>query len=124
MARARVDAAARKAGALVEFEEAPPMRLTAAADSIDIVVLMMGFGRRPSAERPGPIGEALRVLRPGGRVVIVEGAKTGGMLRALQEKPPRLDASEMLALLDVAGFRARRQLADVDGVAFYEARKT
>jgi hypothetical protein len=57
-------------------------------------------------------------------VVIVEGAKTGGMLRALQEKPPRLDASEMLALLDVAGFRARRQLADVDGVAFYEARKT
>jgi hypothetical protein len=42
----------------------------------------------------------------------------------IQRRPPQVASSVVLALLGKAGAKAQRQLADVDGVAYYEARKS
>jgi len=123
-ARERVEAAAREAGALVEFVPGPLGTLPVESNSLDAVILHARLGSMEAGARTGPMSEAARVLRPGGRIIVIEGARSGGLLRALQEKPPRLGTEEVLRLLEHAGMTARRQLADVDGVAFCEGRKT
>jgi ubiquinone/menaquinone biosynthesis C-methylase UbiE len=122
-ARDRVEAAAREAGALVEFVPGTLGSLPAEGNSADVVVLLARLGSIEAGGRTAPITEAARVLRPGGRIIVIEGARSGGLFRALQEKPPRLAAEEVLRLLEHSGMTARRQLADVEGVAFYEGRK-
>jgi ubiquinone/menaquinone biosynthesis C-methylase UbiE len=122
--RAIVDAAARKAGALVDFQQASSTTLPFETGSIDVVVLGVNLGTKDAGQRTAAVDEAMRVLRPGGRIIVIEGARSAGMLSSLREKPRRLGADEALELLDRAGYRARRQLADVEGVAFYEARKS
>ena len=62
------------------------------------------------------------MLRSGGRIVIVDGVRATGLFKP-RNVIPRLEKDDVLRALDRAGTRARRQLADVDGVAYYEARK-
>jgi ubiquinone/menaquinone biosynthesis C-methylase UbiE len=118
-ARERVDAAAAKAGALVEFQETSGPSLPVDDASHDVVVLLAG--RSSDAPRLD-LEEPLRVLRSGGRIVIVDGVRTTGLFKP-RSVAPRLEKDDVLQALDRAGTRARRQLADVDGVAYYEARK-
>jgi ubiquinone/menaquinone biosynthesis C-methylase UbiE len=121
-ARANVEAAARDAGALVEFEDAPLTALPAADGSFDVAVLL-GTAPPAGTHASAVCVEAMRVLRPGGRLIVIEGTKAGGFFRA-KPSVPRRPAPEILALLDEIGTRARRELADVDGVAYYEGRKS
>ncbi|MCC7007242.1 MAG: methyltransferase domain-containing protein [Acidobacteria bacterium] len=119
----RVDAAAADAGALVEFAPAPPTALPFDAASRDIVVVLSPLAELDEASQSAIVAEAVRVLRPGGRIVIVDGERKGGLLGGFRRGRPRLPSDAALRLLDRAGTRARRQLADVDGVAFYEGRR-
>jgi ubiquinone/menaquinone biosynthesis C-methylase UbiE len=120
--RGRVEAASREAGSLVEFATATPTSLPAADGSLDVVVLM---NAAPAIAREDPslvLEQALRTLRAGGRVILVDGARSSGLFRSAAGAT-RLAPDLILARLEQAGTKARRQLADVDGVSYYEARK-
>lgn len=115
-ARERVERAAAEAGALVDFEVAAATSLPADADTLDIVVVEAsdaagGFDRSRAIE-------ILRVLRPGGRVVVRRPAKRG----VFGGGPPP-DAS-VIDALSRAGAVAVRHLADADRVAYFEGRKS
>lgn len=120
-ARERVEAAARRAGALVEFADAPPTALPVAAASTDVLVLALGLASLTADERSRTVQEAMRVLRPGGRTIVVEGGKTARAAGTPESK--RLDADAILTLLAGVGGKAVRTLATVDGLTYYEARK-
>jgi ubiquinone/menaquinone biosynthesis C-methylase UbiE len=119
-ARERVEAAARRAGALVDFEAAPPTSLPVAAESADVLVLMLGLASLTTDERARAVAEAMRVLRPGGRTIVVEGGKAA---RAAAAPHEAISADAVLALLAGVGGKAVRTLATVDGRTYYEARK-
>ena len=117
-ARERVEAAARKAGALVEFAPLDNASLPVPEGSQDVVVIASA-----SSSTSVALDQAVRVLRPAGRIIIVEGNLSAGRLFRSRAASERRPADAVLADLERAGTRARRQLADVDGVAYYEARK-
>jgi ubiquinone/menaquinone biosynthesis C-methylase UbiE len=106
---ARARDAVTRAGVLAEVESAPYTALPFQAESFDLVVV------RPSATTLGAaasaFGEALRVIRPGGRSVVVADTK------ALRRP------ADVLARLTEAGFKGARVLAEREGTIFVEALK-
>ena len=122
-ARAIVETAAANAGALVEFEAAPFGRLGIETGDRDVVVVQTPLAAASESDRSALLLEALRILRPGGRIIVIDGTRPAGLFAALKSKSPRLASLVVLNLLQTTGARAYRQLADTDGVAYYEARK-
>jgi ubiquinone/menaquinone biosynthesis C-methylase UbiE len=101
---ARADRAAAKGGVLVELEHAAPGPFPYDPGAFDVVVFS-GVGAS-GVTSPPACGEAARVLRPGGRCLVI--LKAG---RA---------SDEIVALLRQSGFRAARLLAEREGQAFVE----
>lgn len=121
--QASVVAAAEKAGVLVDFvahdRSVGPIPTLAAPT--DIVVLAVPLGRLPPDEPRHLVTASLTALRPGGRIVVIDGARPTGLLW----RNPSLPASavDVVALLTAAGAVAARRLGDEPGVAYYEARR-
>jgi ubiquinone/menaquinone biosynthesis C-methylase UbiE len=120
--RPRVEAAARRAGALVEYEVAAATSLPVAEESTDVLVLALGLGTLSAQDRLLAVREGMRVLRPGGRTIVVEGDKAARAAAAAADAGS-VNADAILALLTDAGYKAVRTLATVDGLTYYEARK-
>jgi ubiquinone/menaquinone biosynthesis C-methylase UbiE len=126
-ARARKGAAA--AGVLVEIETAPPTRLPLDDSSLDLLVVddaagILGFMR--AEDRVQTVREVLRVLRPGGRVVIVGTAPRGGfgaLLSRAQSGAPFTASGDANRALQADGFASVRTLAERDGLVFVEGIK-
>lgn len=123
-ADAQVNRAAADAGVLVEFIAAPPTALPFDAGSRDIAVIMIALASLEAPTQDAVLADAMRILRPGGRLVVLDGTRTTSVLGRLRTARRRLAAEDALRLLERAGGKARRQLADVDGVAYYEARRS
>lgn len=122
-AQARVDAAARRAGALVEFDPSAAATLPIADGAFDIVVVPQELSARPT-ELAHIASEAARVARPGGRVMVIEQTERRGFRALLMRDARRvIPAEEIRALLSDAGLRAARVLAEVDGIAYIDAMK-
>lgn len=126
--RARKGAAA--AGVLVEVEVAPATRLPLEADQFDLAVVddtggLLGT-MRPD-DRVASIRELARVLRPGGRVMVVGAAARGG-LGALFARtaggPPFAASGDALEALEADGFKSVRLLAEREGLVFVEGVKS
>jgi ubiquinone/menaquinone biosynthesis C-methylase UbiE len=117
-----VEAAAAKAGTLVEFTRADPDQFDAARP-FDIAVLCLSLTAMPQAQREALFAHLARAVRPGGRIVIIDGRRSSGLLGGLSRSGPRLEPAVALALLDKAGLRATRLLAESEGVSFYEGRR-
>ena len=122
-AAARVDAAAAKAGALVEFQDAPVTMLPLDPDSFDIVVLNRRYAEMSDEDRANVVGETMRVTRPGGRLIVIEATPRPGLFRAAPSRAPTVTPEAIRDAVARAGWRASRVLADVDGVAYIEAVK-
>jgi ubiquinone/menaquinone biosynthesis C-methylase UbiE len=122
-AREEIEAAAARAGALVEFVESGVSRAPLGAGSQDVFVLARPIASLSPDDRVAALSEAMRVLRPGGRVIVLDGGRRMGLLGKFQPRPPQVATAEVLDLLTIAGAKAQRQLAEVDGIAYYEARK-
>jgi len=118
---AKAEDAGGKAGGLIEFQRAPLAMLPIDADTFDVVVLP-GLAAAAPGDRPPVVAEALRVTRPGGRVVIVAREKRAGVFGALGSSPT-MDSADATALLNDAGARAVRHLGSQNGVGYYEGRK-
>jgi ubiquinone/menaquinone biosynthesis C-methylase UbiE len=113
---ARAAQVAEKAGVLVETAHAPYARLPYDAESFDLVVLRpTGTTALLGALQPA-FPEARRVLRTGGRCIVILDAKarTGAVPNA---------PAESIHLLNEHGFRGARSLAERDDLVFIEALK-
>ncbi len=118
---AKAEAAGGRAGGLIEFQRAPLAMLPIDADTFDVVVLP-GLAAAAAGDRPSVIAEAFRVVRPGGRLVIVAREKRAGVFGAIGSSPT-IQPDEATALLTNAGARAVRHLGSQNGVGYCEGRK-
>jgi ubiquinone/menaquinone biosynthesis C-methylase UbiE len=126
-ARARKGAAS--AGVLVEVEVAPTTKLPLEAGQFDLAIVddTAGlFGTMRAEDRVASIRELARVLRPGGRVMVVGTAPRGGLgslLTRTQSGPPFAASGEALTALEADGFKSVRLLAEREGLVFVEGVK-
>jgi ubiquinone/menaquinone biosynthesis C-methylase UbiE len=126
-ARARKGAA--NAGVLVEVDVAPPTRLPIEDGSIDLAVVddTAGvLGSLRAEDRVASIRELARVLRPGGRVMIIGAAPRAGLAGLLSRGsagPPFAVSGDANRALQADGFKMVRTLAERDGFAFVEGVK-
>ena len=126
---ARARTGAENAGVLVEIESAPPTRIPAGAGAFDLAIVDETAGllanMRPE-DRVTAIREIARVLRPGGRVVLIGAAPRGGLgalLTRAQSGPPFVSSGQALLALEAEGFKSARVLAERDGLVFVEGIK-
>ena len=126
-ARARKGAA--DAGVLVEIEIAPPTRLPADEGAFDLAVVDDTgglFGTMRAEDRVAAIRELLRILRPGGRAMIVGAAPrrgVGALLTRAQSGPPFASSGQATQALQADGFKSVRTLAEREGLIFVEGIK-
>jgi hypothetical protein len=120
-ARTRVEAAALKAGALVEFEWAPVTMLPIDSGLFDVVVINRQLGSQDGHNRIACCQEALRLVNAKGRVIAIEGLRRPGLFGLIPTRVPGLPAADVIDAFKTAGARGVRQLAEVDGVAYFEA---
>jgi len=116
---------ATQAGVLVDVETASPTELPLPDASFDLVVvdetggLLAGMS---AADRDATTREVLRVLKPGGRLMIIaNGQPTGLSALFSRAAAPPLDGSSGFR---VDGFRSVRKLAEREGLIFVEGIKT
>jgi ubiquinone/menaquinone biosynthesis C-methylase UbiE len=121
----RAQKGAEQAGVLVEVELGSPTHLTADAASFDVAVLDDSgglFSTMTSADRAATIRELARVVRPGGRAMIIGAAPREGLTALLSRAPatPSLAASGAANEALAADFRGVRTLAAREGLVFVE----
>jgi SAM-dependent methyltransferase len=128
-AAGRATKGAADAGVLVEVETAPPTRLPIDDGACDLAVLddTGGFvSTMASGERVAAIREFLRVLRPGGRAIIVGAARRSGLaawLKGDESEPSFAASGDANAALQTEGFKSVRTLAEREGQVFVEGIK-
>jgi len=121
----RAQKGAAQAGALVDIVTAPPSRLEADDEAFDVAVVDETdglLGRRAPEYRMMAMRELLRILRPGGRVVVIATLPRGGIgavFSRAQSGPPW----KIVDTLQAEGFTAVRTLAERDGLRFVEGIK-
>lgn len=118
-ADARVAKGAADAGALVDFVNAPVAMLPMDHQTFDMAVLPAGLAAL-GKDAPSVLAEAIRVVRPGGRITICEPLPRPGLFR-LAQNAPLTDPKDVVARLTAAGLRAARHLGSLDGTAYFEA---
>ena len=111
--------AAADAGALVDFVSAPITMLPTDSQTFDMAVLPAGLAAL-GTDAPSVLAEAIRVVRPGGRITICEPLPREGLFR-LAQTVPITDPKDVVARLTAAGLRAARHLGSLDGTAYFEA---
>jgi SAM-dependent methyltransferase len=117
----RAKAVGAKIGALIEAEVIDGATLPFDTNAFDMVVVDDTRGRfaaRSAEDRSSYLREAQRVVRPGGRIEVVEGLG-GGMFARVA----RSNSYDTAAELTTAGFRPVRVLAERDGFRFVEGLK-
>ena len=122
--QAEVDAAAAKAGALVEFERASSLLLPLDPGAFDIAVLHAELSALSPGDALLAVAEAHRILRAGGRIVVLEKTSRPGLLGVFRRGDTELlSPNVVIDLLKASGFLAVRLLADAEGTAYVEGRR-
>lgn len=128
-AAVRARRGAEAAGVLVDVEIAPPTRLPLDDASFDLAVVddTAGFfGSLRAEDRVAAVREALRILRPGGRAMVIGAAPRGGLgalLSRAQSGPPFTASGGAALALQADGFASVRLLAEREGLVFVEGIK-
>ena len=116
---ARATTAAEAEGALVEVETATVTMLPFDPESFDVVVISHLLPELTADRRAGALREAIRVLRSGGRCVVIQPGRRRG-LAGLFSSGPSMPAAEIEAAMEAAGLRAVRTIAERQGLIFLE----
>jgi ubiquinone/menaquinone biosynthesis C-methylase UbiE len=116
--------AIEREGALVEPTRAPYGMWPFEENGFDVAVVPDLLPSLTPDVRVRCIAELLRVLRPGGRVIVTERAPRGGLAAVLLGGAKQAAGYEgPVAVLRSNGFAAVRQLAETDGVLYVEGIK-
>ena len=116
----RIAAGAKDAGALVDFEHAPLTMLPFDAGQWDAVVLPEGLAVLRD-QATAILSEAVRVLRPGGRLVVVDRVSRPGLFGLFRTPDASATPAESTtSALSAAGLRGVRMLAQVEGFRYIE----
>jgi SAM-dependent methyltransferase len=118
--QAEIEAAAARAGALVEFATYEAGPLPALDDPFDIAVWAGDLAAVTAEDRQARTRELMALLRPGGRIILVDGTPAGRFASGRQATLPR---EAGVALLTGSDAVAARVLATADRLTYYEARK-
>jgi demethylmenaquinone methyltransferase/2-methoxy-6-polyprenyl-1,4-benzoquinol methylase len=117
-------AAIEQEGALVEAVRAPYGMWPFDDGSFDVAVIADLLSTLTPDVRVRCVSEVLRILRPGGRVIVLERAPRGGfgalISRHAASDPDYAGAAKALTS---EGFAAVRQIAEADGVLYVEGIK-
>lgn len=121
-----VQRAAGQLGVLVDVKKAGLGALPFDADSFDAVVVPDLIGELRMNARVLWLQDALRVLKPNGRLVVIEAAQRGGLGSWFSQRS--LDRTYLAnggarGALEAEGFRGVRLLAERDGRSFVEGTK-
>ena len=119
--RVAIEKAAASEGVLVEFADAPPTELPADDGVVDIVVLALDLSHTNPPTWRALLVEGFRSLRPGGRLLVIDGIRRASLFGSGRSSPPATDT--ISPQLVAAGGRAARMLASADGLTYYEAQK-
>ena len=106
-------------GALVEPQVAPVTSLPYPSESFDLVAINHLLPQLGADQRAQCLAEAARVLRGGGRCVVIH-PRDRGALGALFGGGRGMPASEVESLMSAAGLRAVHTLAEREGLLFVE----
>lgn len=123
---AQVERAASHAGVLVEVTVAPLTRLPVEDGGFDVAIVddgAAGFSHLTPDEKKAVVRETWRVLRPGGRVMVVGATALTGLAGRLHPRTPDMLSIDPTPVLQADGYRAVRVLAERDGLIFYEGMK-
>ena len=113
-------------GALIETATAPWSALPLEADSFDVVIVRDVLPHLTTEVRSGCVREVLRVLRPGGRCLVIDGKGRTGLATVARGASGATDyatAGGPVHTLTAQGFKASRTLAEREGLLFAEAVK-
>jgi ubiquinone/menaquinone biosynthesis C-methylase UbiE len=92
--------------------------------SFDVVVLRDVLSVTTPDEQRQIAGEALRVLRPGGRCLVVDGSPHRGLAALFRSSAPaRTEPGDAVQVLQAGGFAGVRTLAEREGQVFVEGVK-
>ncbi len=118
--------AAESEGVLIDVKTARPSALPFDDDFFDLLVLKNVLGDLRQNDRVLCLQQALRVLRPAGRCLVIDPAIRGGIGSVFSKRS--MDARYLRnggakGALKEEGFRGVRVLADRDGLTFVEGVK-
>jgi len=119
----RARAAIEREGALIEATRAPWGLWPFDSESVDVAVINNLLLALPAEARSRCVAETFRVLRPGGRVVVIEPARRGGMGALLHRESVDSNYEGPVAALRSNGFVAVRELAQAGGSIYVEGIK-
>jgi ubiquinone/menaquinone biosynthesis C-methylase UbiE len=115
--------AVEKAGALINIRVHDLENLPFEPHSFDLVVVHNRNGQLASlseAQRGRALQECRRVLRSGGRAVVIDKGTPSGLTAIFQSRTEPGAADLTVKALTAAGFRSVRALGDRDGYSFVE----
>lgn len=118
---------AADAGVLVDVKVAELAALPYDDNCFDLVVIKQVLGGLTQNDRVRCLQEALRVLKGGGRCLVVDPAMRGGLgaLLSRQSLDPRyVEGGGAQRALEHEGFHGTRLLAERDGLRFVEGTKS
>lgn len=116
-------AAIERDGMLAEVSRAPWGMWPYSDGSFDVAVICDLLPTLASYDRSRCVSEVLRVLRPGGRALVVEPAPRGGFGALLSRQAVDAKYRGPQQALKDEGFAAVRELAERDGVLYVEGIK-
>jgi len=124
----RARRAAESAGLLIEIEKAPLAAFPFDNQSFDLVVIDDQDGLISNAlpeARVAALQHARRTLAPRGRIVVIERMPRAGLGALLSRattpvNPHYRESGGAVTALKAEGFKAVRQLAERDGLSFFE----
>ena len=116
-------AAIERDGVLAEVARAPWGMWPYNADSFDVALIRDLLPTLTSDSRWRCVSDVLRVLRPGGRAIVIEPAPRGGFGALLNRQAVDPDYPGAVKTLKDGGFAAVRKLAERDGVLYVEGIK-
>jgi SAM-dependent methyltransferase len=110
-------------GVLADVTRAPWGMWPYEEGSFDVAVIRDLLPTLTSENRGRCVSEVLRVLRPGGRAIVIEPAPRGGFRALLNRQTADPSYQGPVRTLQDEGFAATRQLAERDGVLYVEGIK-